>query len=39
MLIQEGHPIAFFSRPVAPWHHALMLYECELIGLVHAVRH
>jgi hypothetical protein len=39
VLIQEGHPIAFFSRPVAPRHHALAAYERELIGLVHAVRH
>ena len=39
VLIQEGHPIAFFSRPVAPRHRALAAYERELIGLVHAVRH
>jgi hypothetical protein len=39
VLIQEGHPIAFFSRPVAPRHHALAAYERELIGLVQAVRH
>jgi hypothetical protein len=39
VLIQEGHPIAFFSRPVAPRHLALAAYERELIGLVHAVRH
>jgi hypothetical protein len=39
VLIQEGHPIAFFSRPVAPRHHSLAAYERELIGLVHAVRH
>jgi hypothetical protein len=39
VLIQEGHPIAFFSRPVVPRHHALTAYERELIGLVHAVRH
>ena len=31
--------MAFFSRPVAPRHHALAAYERELIGLVHAVRH
>jgi hypothetical protein len=34
VLVQEGHPIAFFSRPVAPRHHALAAYERELIGLV-----
>ena len=39
VLVQEGHPIAFFSRPVAPRHRALNAYERELIGLVHAVRH
>jgi hypothetical protein len=39
VLIQEGHPVAFFSRPVAPRHRALAAYERELIGLVHAVRH
>ncbi|WVZ78854.1 hypothetical protein U9M48_026502 [Paspalum notatum var. saurae] len=39
VLVQEGHPIAFFSRPVAPRHRALAAYERELIGLVHAVRH
>jgi hypothetical protein len=39
VLIQDGHPIAFFSRPVAPRHRSLAAYERELIGLVHAVRH
>ena len=39
VLIQEGHPIAFFSRPIAPRHRSLAAYERELIGLVHAVRH
>jgi hypothetical protein len=39
VLIQEGHPIAYFSRPVAPRHRALAAYERELIGLVQAVRH
>jgi hypothetical protein len=39
VLIQEGHPIAFFSRPVAPQHWSLAAYERELIGLVLAVRH
>jgi hypothetical protein len=39
VLIQESHPIAYFSRPVAPRHRALAAYERELIGLVHAVRH
>jgi hypothetical protein len=37
VLIQEGHPVAFFSRLVAPCHRSLAAYECELIGLVQAV--
>jgi hypothetical protein len=39
VLIQEGHPLAFYSRPVAPRHRSLAAYEPELIGLVQAVRH
>ena len=39
VLLQDKHPIAFFSRPVAPRHRALAAYERELIGLVHAIRH
>jgi len=39
VLLQDGHPIAFFSRPVAPRHRSLAAYERELIGLVLAVRH
>jgi hypothetical protein len=39
VLVQDRHPIAFFSRPVAPRHRALAAYERELMGLVHAVRH
>ncbi|WVZ75922.1 hypothetical protein U9M48_023940 [Paspalum notatum var. saurae] len=39
VLIRDGHPIAFFGRPVAPRHRALAAYERELIGLVRAVRH
>jgi hypothetical protein len=39
VLVQEGHPVAYFSRPVAPHHRALAAYERELIGLVQAVRH
>jgi hypothetical protein len=38
-LHQEAGPIAFYSRPVAPQHSKLAAYECELIGLVKAVRH
>jgi hypothetical protein len=39
VLLQEKHPLAFFSRQIAPRHRSLAAYERELIGLVHAVRH
>jgi hypothetical protein len=39
VLIQDKHPITYFSRPVAPRHHSLAAYEHELIGLVHTIRH
>jgi hypothetical protein len=39
VLVQEGHPVAFFSRTIAPRHRALAAYERELIGLVQAVQH
>jgi hypothetical protein len=39
VLHQDGGPIAFYSRPVVPQHAKLAAYECELIGLVKAVRH
>jgi hypothetical protein len=39
VLVQDGHPLAFFSRSVAPQHRVLTAYERELIGLVQAVRH
>jgi hypothetical protein len=39
VLVQDGHPITFYSRPVAPRHRSLAAYERELIGLVQAVRH
>jgi len=39
VLVQDGHPVAFFSCPVAPRHRALAAYKRELIGLVHAMRH
>jgi hypothetical protein len=31
--------VAFFSRPIAPQHKHLAAYECELTGLVQAVRY
>jgi hypothetical protein len=37
VLIQDKHPIAYFSRPVAPRHRSLTAYERELIGLIHAI--
>jgi hypothetical protein len=39
VLVQQGHPVAFFSRPVAPRHCSLAAYERELIDLVQVVRH
>jgi hypothetical protein len=39
VLVQDGHPIAFYSRPVAPRHRSLLAYERELIGLVQVVWH
>jgi hypothetical protein len=39
VLLQHKHPVAFFSRPVAPRHRALAAYERELIGLIQAIRH
>jgi hypothetical protein len=39
VLVQDGHPVAFYSRPVAPRHSTLAAYERKLIGLVQAVRH
>jgi hypothetical protein len=39
VLVQDGHPIAFYSRPVAPRHRSLATYERELIGLVQVIRH
>jgi hypothetical protein len=39
VLHQDGGPIAFYSRPVVPQLAKLAAYECELIGLVKAVRH
>ena len=39
VLLQDQHPITFFSRPAAPRHQSLAAYERELIGLVLAIRH
>jgi hypothetical protein len=39
VLVQDGHPIAFYSRSVAQRHRSLAAYERELIGLVQTVRH
>jgi hypothetical protein len=39
VLLQDQHPIAYFSMPVTLRHRSLAAYESELIGLVHTVRH
>jgi hypothetical protein len=38
-VLLQDHPIAFFSRAVAPRHRSLAAYERELIGLVQAIKH
>jgi hypothetical protein len=38
-MVQDGHPIAFYSRSVTSCHRSLAAYERELIGLVQAVQH
>jgi len=39
VLHQGAGPLAFFSKPFAARHLKVAAYECELIGLVQAVRH
>jgi hypothetical protein len=39
VMVQDDHPITFFSWAIAPRHQALAAYKRELIGLVMAVRH
>ncbi|XP_066354447.1 uncharacterized mitochondrial protein AtMg00860-like [Miscanthus floridulus] len=39
VLLQDKHPLALFSWPVAPRHRALTTYEQELIVLVLVIRH
>jgi hypothetical protein len=36
---QGGGPLALFSRAISSHHTKLTAYECELIGLVKAMRH
>ncbi|XP_068638465.1 uncharacterized mitochondrial protein AtMg00860-like [Aristolochia californica] len=38
-LQQQGHPIPYFSRQLAPHHQKLSAYECEFIGLAKAIQH
>lgn len=37
VLMQEGHPIAFISKALAPKHLGLSTYEIELLAVVYAV--
>ena len=37
VLMQEGHPIAYFSKALSPRHQALSTYEKELMAVVLAV--
>jgi len=39
VLHQQGGPIVFYSKTVAPRHTKLAAYERELISLVQVVRH
>lgn len=39
VLLQNGRPVAYFSRMMAARHRSLPAYEKELIGLVKAVKH
>lgn len=39
VLHQGAGPLAFFSRPFIAHHMMVVVYECELIGLVQVVRH
>lgn len=38
VLMQQGHPIAFLSKALAPKHLGLSAYEKELLALVYAVQ-
>jgi hypothetical protein len=38
-VLLQDHPVAFFSRAMAPRHRSLAAYERELIGLVQAIKH
>jgi transposase InsO family protein len=39
VLSQEGHPIAFLSKALAPRHQALSVYDKEMLAVVFAVQH
>ena len=39
ILSQEGHPIAFISKALAPRHVALSVYDKEMMAVVFAVQH
>lgn len=37
VLMQQGHPIAYISKALAPKHHAMSMYDRELLDLIFAV--
>lgn len=37
VLMQQGHPIAYISKTLAPKHHNLLAYKKELLAVVYAV--
>ncbi|KAM5587861.1 hypothetical protein ABKV19_006351 [Rosa sericea] len=39
VLSQDGHPIAFLSKALAPRHMALSVYDKEMLAVVYAVQH
>ena len=39
VLMQGGQPLAFFSKGLAPRHHALSIYKKELLAVVQAIEH
>ncbi|XP_062028068.1 uncharacterized protein LOC133743955 [Rosa rugosa] len=39
VLSQEGHPVAFLSKALAPRHTTLSVYDKEMMAVVYAVQH
>lgn len=39
VLLQNGHPLAFLSKPLSPWNLGISAYEKEYLAIVMAVEH